>query len=105
MDSTAKNVREGFWPKIRKVAAHIPFAKDAVAAFYCATDKETPTQAKAIIFGALAYFVMPVDLIPDLIPILGFTDDAAVLAAAFAMIRTHIKDRHYEAAQAWLDRN
>ena len=53
-------VRNGFWPKLRKVAGKIPFARDAVAAWYCATDRDTPTRVKGVLFAALAYFVMPV---------------------------------------------
>lgn len=91
-------VRTGFWPKLRKVAARIPFARDAVAAWYCATDRETPTRVKGVLFAALAYFVMPADIIPDIFAVIGFSDDMAVLTAAFAMIRGHIRERHYEAA-------
>ena len=91
-------VRNGFWPKLRKVAGKIPFARDAVAAWYCATDRDTPTRVKGVLFAALAYFVMPVDAIPDIFAVIGFSDDMAVLTAAFAMIRGHIRKRHYEAA-------
>ncbi|MBB4104010.1 YkvA family protein [Allorhizobium borbori] len=91
-------VRTGFWPKLRKVAARIPFARDAVAAWYCATDRETPTRVKGVLFAALAYFVMPADVIPDIFAVIGFSDDMAVLTAAFAMIRGHVRERHYEAA-------
>jgi len=91
-------VRNGFWPKLRKVAGKIPFARDAVAAWYCATDRDTPTRVKGVLFAALAYFVMPVDAIPDIFAVIGFSDDMAVLTAAFAMIRGHIRERHYEAA-------
>lgn len=93
-----KTVREGFWPKIARVARKVPFARDAVAAWYCATDPATPSRVKGVLFAALAYFVMPADLIPDIFVLIGFSDDMAVLAAAFAMIRGHIRDRHYEAA-------
>ena len=54
--------------------------------------------ASGILLAALAYFVMPVDTIPDIFAVVGFTDDIAVLTAAIAMIRGHIKDGHYEAA-------
>ncbi|MCX8999333.1 YkvA family protein [Rhizobiaceae bacterium BDR2-2] len=93
-----ETVRAGFWPKIRKVATKVPFARDAVAAWYCATDRQTPVRVKGVLFAALAYFVMPADLIPDIFTVIGFSDDMAVLTAAFALIRGHIRDRHYEAA-------
>ena len=97
-------VRRGFWPKLRRAARHIPFAEDAVALFYAALDRDTPTAAKATVLAALAYFVTPVDFIPDILPALGFTDDAAVIAAALAVARRSIKPQHREAARARLDR-
>jgi uncharacterized membrane protein YkvA (DUF1232 family) len=97
--SDAARVSGGFWPLLRKVAARIPFAEDAVAAYYCAFDRETPMRARATLFGALAYFVLPFDLAPDLLPIIGFTDDAAVLALALRTVFAHIKPEHREAAR------
>ena len=57
-----------FWPKVRSVAASIPFAEDLLAAYYCAFDRETPASVKAALFGALAYFVLPFDAMPDILP-------------------------------------
>src|SRR5512135_1677016 len=68
-------VTRGFWPKIRKVAARVPFAADALAALYAVQDRETPAAAKGMMLAALAYFVLPFDLIPDVIVGLGYTDD------------------------------
>ena len=102
MDSEAKRVIEEFWPKIKRTAGKIPFARDALAAFYCAVDRDTPSYAKAVIFGALGYFIIPFDAVPDWLPLLGFTDDAAAIAAAIGTIRAHIKERHFDAADAWL---
>lgn len=97
-------VRSGFWPKLGKAAASIPFAEDAVAAYYCAFDRATPLRAKGILLGALAYFVLPVDAIPDFVLGVGFTDDMAVLAAAIGMISAHLKPAHYDKARATLAR-
>jgi len=96
-------VRSGFWPKIAKVLAKIPFAEKAIAAYYCAFDPQTPTRAKAILLAALAYFIMPIDVIPDFLAGLGFTDDMAVLATAISLINTHMKDEHFEKAWAKLE--
>lgn len=93
-----QRVRSGFWPKLAKVFAKVPFAEDAVAAFYCATDTHTPMRVKAILFAALGYFVLPVDTIPDFILGVGFTDDLTVLVTALALIRTHMKPEHYDRA-------
>ena len=84
-------VERGFWRKLAAVARHIPFAQDALAAYYCAFDPATPTRVRALLFAALAYFVMPVDVIPDFVPALGFTDDAAVIAATLQLIAAHLR--------------
>src|SRR6266568_527263 len=92
-------VRRGFWPKLKRVAANLPFAEDLLAAYYCAFDRDTPRHVQAALIGALAYFVLPFDFVPDMIPILGFTDDAAVLAAALRLIAGHITPAHRETAR------
>lgn len=94
LEADRKAVAAGFWPKLRKVAGKLPFAPELAAAWYCAQDPATPFRAKAVLFGALAYFIAPVDALPDLLPGLGFTDDAAVLAAVIGVIGAHLKERH-----------
>jgi uncharacterized membrane protein YkvA (DUF1232 family) len=97
-------VKRGFWPKIRRLARRIPFAEDAVALWFCARDAATPTGTKAMLMAALAYFVVPTDVLPDWFAGLGFTDDAAVIAAAIGLAGRAIKPAHREAAKALLDR-
>jgi uncharacterized membrane protein YkvA (DUF1232 family) len=97
-------VRTGFWPKIRRTAARIPFARQVVSVYYSARDPETPTAAKGIMVGALAYFVLPIDAIPDIFAGIGFTDDAAVIAALIATLGANIKRRHKDQADAALER-
>ncbi len=92
-------LRRNFWRKLRRVAASIPFAEDLLAAYYCAFDRDTPLPVKATLVGALAYFVLPVDAIPDVLPVIGFTDDAALLAAAINLVATHITPVHRNAAR------
>lgn len=94
--------REGFWKKARSTLGKVPFTEDAVAAFYCATDSATPLPIRATLFGALAYFVLPIDAIPDILLGLGFTDDAAILVAAFTAARMHITEAHRAKAREWL---
>ena len=94
----------GFWPKIRRVAARIPFARDALSVWYCARDDDTPIVAKGMMLAALAYFVLPVDAIPDFIAGLGYTDDAAVFAAMMALVGRNLKPRHRAAAKRSIDR-
>lgn len=99
-----QRVRAKFWPKIKSVAASIPFAEDAAAAYYCAFDRKTPLPVRATLWGALAYFILPFDVVPDYLPLIGFTDDAAVLATAIKMIASHMQPEHREAAKRALDK-
>jgi uncharacterized membrane protein YkvA (DUF1232 family) len=99
-----ERVRRGFWPKAKRVAAKLPFAEDLLAAYYAAFDRQTPMQVKAALIGALAYFVLPVDAMPDILPLLGYTDDALVLVTALRMVSGHIRDEHREAARQALAR-
>jgi uncharacterized membrane protein YkvA (DUF1232 family) len=98
------SVRRRFWSKLKRVAARLPFAEDLLAAYYCAFDKETPRHVQAALLGAVAYFILPFDFVPDMLPVLGFTDDAAVLATALRMVASHITDDHRQAARAALKR-
>ena len=68
------------------MAASLPFADDLLSAYYCAFDRDTPMHVKAALMAALAYFVLPIDVMPDVMPLLGYTDDAAVLATAIRMV-------------------
>ncbi|HWA31618.1 MAG TPA: YkvA family protein [Rhizomicrobium sp.] len=95
-------VEKSFWQKLLKIAGQIPFAEDLAAAYYCATDPATPNKVKGVLFAALAYFVMPIDAIPDFITGLGFTDDAAVLAMAIGIVSRHITDKHRARARSAL---
>lgn len=96
-------VRARFWQTLKRAARQVPFMEDLVASYYCALDPKTPTRVRGILLAALAYFVMPFDFMPDLIAIIGFTDDIAVLAAAITAIRTHITPAHYAAAREALE--
>jgi uncharacterized membrane protein YkvA (DUF1232 family) len=93
-----------FWAKLRRVVARIPFAEDVVAAYYCALDRDTPGYVRAVLFGALAYFLLPTDMVPDVLAGLGFTDDASVIAASIAAVGRHLEPRHREQARESLER-
>ena len=62
----------------------------ALTLYYTAIDPATPLRDKAIIYGALGYFILPLDAIPDAIPIAGFTDDSAALFAAISAVKSNI---------------
>lgn len=100
-----ERVRAEFWPKIAKFAGYIPFAEELVAAYYCAIDTATPLRVRAILYAALGYFIMPIDMIPDFILGLGFTDDATVIATAVALAQQYITEAHRETARNLLQKD
>ena len=100
----SESVRRRFWIKFKQVVAKLPFAEDLLAAYYCAFDRETPRHVQVALLGALAYFILPFDFSPDMLPVLGFTDDAAVLATAIRMVASHITPEHRGAARTALKR-
>jgi uncharacterized membrane protein YkvA (DUF1232 family) len=99
-----ERVRREFWRKARRVAARLPFAEDLLAAYYCAFDRATPMQVKAALVAALAYFVLPLDAVPDMLPVIGFTDDATVLLTALRMVAGRVRPEHRAAARFALAR-
>ena len=99
-----ESVRRRFWIKLKRVVARLPFAEDLLAAYYCAFDRETPRHVQGALLGAIAYFILPFDFIPGMLPVLGFTDDAAVLATAIRLVASHITEDHRRAARAALKR-
>ena len=94
----------GSGTKLKREAANIPFVEDALTAHYCAFDRNTPLYVKLALVGAVVYFLVPDDLIPDSIPVLGYADDAAVLAGAMKIFAAHIKPEHRQAAKLMLER-
>lgn len=97
-------VRDGFMDKVRRTLGRVPFVEEACAAYYCAVDPVTPTRVRAILIGALAYFIVPTDAVPDFIAGLGFTDDAAVFWAAWQAVSMYVTDAHRAQARALLAR-
>lgn len=89
---------------IRRKLHRVPFAEDALAAYFCSIDRRTPAYAKAVLAGALGYFVLPTDAIPDVIVGIGFTDDASVIALALTTLARHIRRDHRDRARDLLDR-
>jgi uncharacterized membrane protein YkvA (DUF1232 family) len=94
-----ESVRKQFWRKLKRLAVKLPFMEDLLAAYYCAFDRQTPRHVQAALLGAIAYFILPFDFVPDILPILGYGDDAAILATALRMVATHINEDHREAAR------
>ena len=92
-----------FLGRLKRVARRIPFAEDLLAAWFCARDPATPRRVRMTLLAALGYFVLPLDALPDILPLLGFTDDAAVIAAALTAVATAIKPEHREEARRTMD--
>lgn len=98
---------EKFWDKVKAVAkkAGIKVIYIALRLYYAVS--ALPIEKKAIVFGGLGYFILPVDLIPDAIPALGFTDDAAVLFAIYTAIKSELNEeseiKAKEKLKEWFD--
>jgi uncharacterized membrane protein YkvA (DUF1232 family) len=100
---------ENFWQKLSRYAkvAGYEVVERALWLYYAAQSEHTPAWARAIIFGALAYFINPVDAIPDLVPVIGFSDDLGALALAVATVALNITPEVREKARSrmkeWFD--
>lgn len=94
-----KTIRQKLMTTVRKAARQVPFMEDVVAGYFCALDPSTPSKVRTTVLASLAYFVLPLDVIPDFLIGIGFGDDATVLLAALAMIRSHMRPDHYQAAK------
>ena len=104
LEGDEATVRRDFWRKFGRLAAQIPFAEDLLTAYYCALDRRTPTHVRVALLGALAYFIAPFDVLPDMLPIVGLTDDAAILAAVFKLVWDNIQPEHRDVAREVLAR-
>lgn len=95
-------VAEGFLIKLRKGLGKLPFTQELCAAWFCALDDATPARVRGILLAALAYFVMPLDMIPDIVVGFGFTDDATVIATAIGLVSGYITPEHHDKAKDFL---
>jgi uncharacterized membrane protein YkvA (DUF1232 family) len=96
-----------FWKKIKKFAKETgkDFTENALLLYFALLDKTTPPWAKGIILGALGYFIFPFDAIPDFIPLIGYTDDFAIIVGAIAAVNKSLsegsKNKAIERATEW----
>jgi uncharacterized membrane protein YkvA (DUF1232 family) len=93
----------GFWRRMRRLIRHVPLLDRSLAAYYCARDRETPFYARCALFGAIGYFLMPFDIIPDFIPGIGHIDDAAVMLLAIRLVAHCITPEHKAQGRKRLD--
>ncbi len=91
-----------FFGLIRRIGVKFLFARKALTLFYCLQDRETPLVVKAVVMGALGYFILPIDAVPDVLAGLGWIDDAAVIAFAMRFADSYIKAEHIERARKYL---
>jgi uncharacterized membrane protein YkvA (DUF1232 family) len=96
-------VRRRFWSKLKRAIGRLPLIDHMLAAYYAASDPLTPAHVKAALWAALAYFVVPADLLPDFI-VGGFADDVAVLMGVIQAFAPHITDAHRRRARGALSR-
>ncbi|MCQ6280769.1 YkvA family protein [Bacillus sp. EB600] len=91
---------ESFWDKVKKYGkkAGVSVVYVALLLFYTLQKKETPIWAKAVIIGALGYFISPIDLIPDMVPG-GYTDDLGSMFGALVTIAMYIDESVKEKAR------
>lgn len=94
---------DDFLPSVKRFVAYVPFMRDMVAIYHCMIDDKTPFYVKGTIAGALAYFLLPTDAIPDILTGIGFTDDATVIATTLATVRAHVKEEHWRLADEFLN--
>ena len=99
MGRNERIVRKHFWKRFLSIARRIPFAEDIAAAYFCAIDPTTPGRVTGLLLAALAYFLLPWDIIPSLFVAIGLAGDAAVLVGTIRMVSQHIKPRHYKRAR------
>ncbi len=100
--SSEEALRRKLWRRILREAASLPFLEELLTAHHCAFDRNTPLYVKAVLVGALVYFVVPDHLVPKIpkyFSMIGLADDAAVLGVAFKAVASHIKPEHRELAR------
>ena len=95
VEKYGKNYSEdGLWDKIsgnlKKAGANLIY--EVLQLFYVAQNPNVPMKIRAAMIAPLGYFISPVDLIPDLTPVVGYTDDAAVISMAIAFAHAYIDD-------------
>lgn len=101
-EANERAAREGFVAKAKRHLQRLPMAESTVAMYFCMLDPKTPVWVKGVVAAALAYFILPLDAIPDLMPLVGFSDDAGVLAAAFSAVSAHVTEEHRQSARTWM---
>lgn len=98
-----QTVKDKFVGKAKGFLRGVPIASEVVALYFCMLDARTPMWVKAAAAAALAYFILPTDMVPDLLPVVGLADDLSVLSAALAALAGYITPEHRQKAREWLE--
>lgn len=99
---------KSFWDKLKHFAktAGQDVVERALCLFYAAQKPDTPLWAKTVIYGALTYFISPIDAVPDITPVLGYSDDLGVLVSAVLTVAMYVSDdvrqQAREKVRTWL---
>ncbi|MFM2624888.1 YkvA family protein [Vibrio owensii] len=90
-----------FWRKMKNSVkkAGEEIAVMGIKSWLAMADSNTSVRHRAILGGALAYFVLPTDMVPDVLAGVGFTDDMAALTLAANSVGNAITDEHEEQAR------
>lgn len=96
---------DSFWDKIRQHVTSLgrDLLEKVMILYYVLESEETPGWAKSTCMATLAYFISPLDLIPDMLVPIGYTDDATVVAAAFVTLVAHITPEIKQRAKEQVD--
>lgn len=101
-----QKVKEDFWPKFKRVASKVPGVADVLALFFYLNSDRAPASHKLSIVATLAYFIMPMDVVPDFLgPIIGYSDDLALALGLIRFIGTDEMKPYRVYARRWLKRD
>lgn len=95
--------RSRFLRKAKRFITRLPFVRDVVAFYYAVLDPDVPWTKKGLLAGAVIYFLAPIDLIPDFLGLVGFSDDMMVAKLVMNTTQDILTEEHYRLADAFLD--
>lgn len=89
-DEGKEYIDENFWSKIERVGSKLSFTKDLKALYNYFVDPSISWYRKSIVVGALIYFIVPIDSIPDIAPLIGYLDDLGVITATIKFLGSEL---------------
>jgi uncharacterized membrane protein YkvA (DUF1232 family) len=90
---------------LSRIVTYLPFREQLIGMGFAVLDRRTPMWVKATVVGALTYLVMPFDVIPDWLLVLGYTEDVGGLLIALKTLASHTTDEHKRQAREWIEKN